>query len=521
MTLHRLLLVSLGLTACSDYELQPTSDIPWDAEPDIEVQPMSLDFGQVTSDEASVRQVSVRNLGGSLLSVDSLVFQGAEAFVLLEDPGDFGLEAGAERVLEIGFTASEPEVLEGTLLVSSNDPDSPEISVALLGEGLVPALEISPATYDFGQVGVPCVEELELILQNAGNAALEVEALDYASDRQLSLTDAPATPFTLEPGEYALATVTLETTKEEPATGVLTASSNDPGGEVTASQQADPVWADVVTDEFDVPRDPPVDIVFAVDRSGSMDDDAAALGEAFDTFITTLSAETGGWNIGVLTYDHACFNNGVLDATTSNVEALFQEAVAMGSDEEIVLDERLFQLVDRGLRQTASGACNEGFLRDGALLHVIFVSDEPERSTETASAWTWDYWLERWQAWVSGPSLLVLSGVLDLDDCNEGADGYHEAIEATAGEALSICDADWGAHASALAQASTGFLYSFTLSQPAEEDSIQVDIDGTATEEGWSFDASSNLVVFGDELAETTPAGATVSITYGVTASCE
>jgi hypothetical protein len=509
-----------SLLACSDYALEPMPTIPADAEPDIEVVPGSLEFGAVLAGEASIRELYVRNLGQALLQVQPLAFEGSGAFSLLEDDVGFDLEASGERTLQVVFEPDEPAALEGTLTVLSNDPDTPSIAVPLQGDGLVPWLAITPETHDFGEVMLPCEAELELVLQNVGNSDLEVAALAYEGQDQLSLSDAPTTPFTLVPGEVAYATVLLRPDSPGEVQGLLQATGNDPRGVVEASQQASLAWAGEATEHFEVPEDPPVDVLFAVDRSGSMDDDAQALGQAFGSFIATLSTRTSGWNIGVITYDHACFNHGILTAETDEVGRLFTEAVSLGSDEEIVLDEQLLQLVDRALQQTVGGACNDGFLRAGAMLHVVVVSDEPERSSETASAWTWDYWVDRYLPWVSGSSLLRISGVVDLDACNEGAEGYLEAIEATSGEALSICDADWAAHAVELAEASTAFLFSFPLSQRPDEDSIVVEIAGSVAWSGWSYDPHSNAVVFDRDLADSVPGGTSVTVSYGIASEC-
>jgi hypothetical protein len=519
---RRLILPCLALaSACSDYSLEPMPAIPPDAEPDIEVYPAFLDFGAALSGERSTQELWVRNLGQATLSIDPLEFEGSGAFTLLEDPGSFTLQASEERSLLVAFTPDEPSAAQASLWVHSNDPDSPEIEIPLAGEGLTPWLEITPASYDFGELQVPCEDGVELTLQNIGNTSLQISALDLQGDDQLWLEAAPSLPLVLVPGEVAFATVSVQAGAPGEIEATLDAVSNDPRGAVSATQVAIITWAGETSDRFTVPEDPPVDVLFAVDRSSSMDDDAAQLGEAFENFIGALTASTRGWNIGVVTYDDACFNHGVLDVNTPAVEDRFAEAVAMGLDHEIVLDEQLLQLTDRALRQTVSGACNQDFLRAGALLHVIVVSDEPERSTETASAWTWDHWLERFEAWVVGPSLLKVSGVVDLDDCNEGAEGYLEAIEATGGEALSICDASWAEHALALAEASSDFLFSFELSEQPDADSIVIEIDGTEQASGWRYDAASNLVIFGDELADQVDPGAEVVIHYGIAGSCE
>ena len=59
--------------------------------------------------------------------------------------------------------------------------------------------------------------------------------------------------------------------------------------------------------------------------------------------------------------------------------------------------------------KTNSGQCNQGFMRDGALLHIIAVSDEPEQSGQTAA-----HWVSQFENYVSDPALLRVSAVVDL-----------------------------------------------------------------------------------------------------------
>ncbi|MFH1465325.1 MAG: choice-of-anchor D domain-containing protein [Pseudomonadota bacterium] len=512
--------LAAGALACSDYSLEPHPGIPTDAEPDIEVSPLAVDFGDLLAGEVAVREVAVRNLGLALLQVAPPELVGDGSFTLMEEASSFGLEGGAERLLRVAFSAEEPAAGTASLFVRSNDPDTPEIEVPLAGAGLVPWLEITPETYDFGEVTVPCERDMQLVLQNVGNTGLHVEALEYNGGGQLSLAEAPTPPFTLAPGACAFATVALLPSAEGEVLGTLQVDSDDPRGVRTATQAASLTWAGEVTDRFALPVDPPVDILFAVDRSGSMDDDAVALGAAFGDFIATLGALTSGWQIGVVTRDDGCANGGLLTAATPDSAAAFAAATLEGTDAEVALDEQLFQIVDRALQQTASGACNEGLLREGAPLHLVFVSDEPERSTETASAWTWSWFLARYLDWAPEAAQVQISGVLDLDACNEGAEGYLEAVTATGGQALSICDADWGAAAVALGEASAAGLYSFPLSAEPDPSTLEVTLDGAPLSSGWSWDLTTNVVTLELDIARAATPGAEVVVRYHLLAEC-
>ena len=258
-----------------------------------------------------------------------------------------------------------------------------------------------------------------------------------------------------------------------------------------------------------------IDAMFAVDPSGSMDDDAATLVAAFGDFVAGVEAVTTGWHMGVVTYDHGCVNHGVLDASTPDLFSTFTDAATLGEDREIAHDEALFVLVDRALAQTAAGACSEGLARPGVPLHVIVVSDEPERSEELALAWTWDWYLRRFQAAVSSPSLLTVSGVVDLAGCGEGAYGYVDMIAATRGEELDVCAPDWGAHVGALAVASTALAWTLPLDSAADPATSVVTVDGTPAT-GWAYDPSVPAVVF-----SSLEPGQTVEITWSEASACE
>lgn len=509
------ILLMLAAAGCSDYELNPGIDPATTGEAQIEVEPTLLDFWEAGPDESVVESFAVRNIGPSLLSVDALVVEGSGDFTLLDAADGFDLAPGAEQVFEVAFTPTAAGQGEATIPVRSNDQDDPEVAVSLLGRGLLPSLQIAPDPHDFGDIGLSCTAEVELTLQNVGDDDLVVSELRFEGDAGLSLLASPDLPLTLAPGDWSTATVGAAGDVLGAMSGVLWTSSNDPRVEVSATQTGSVIAGTEVVDAFAVDSDPPVDLLVAVDQSGSMDDDAALLGANFAALINQLEAGTSDWRIGVVTLDSGCFNGGVLAPDGADNAATFAAAVVEGEDREIDDDERLFQLADRALGQVGAGDCNEGFLRSGAVLSLVFVSDEPEQSGDEVSAWTWDFWVARWVALTGAEPLVRVNGVVDLDLCNDGADGYREAIDATGGVALSICDADWVAHAGDLATAATAFLYRFPLSAVPEPSTLVVRVDGVETTELWQYDEALNAVVF-----EALPGGSAVEVQYSVALEC-
>jgi hypothetical protein len=160
-----------------------------------------------------------------------------------------------------------------------------------------------------------------------------------------------------------------------------------------------------------------VDLLFVIDGSGSMADEQANLVAAFPEFIDTMRSEldaTQGYNVGVVRTDPndiSCVSNryGVLvtrnfAAGSSNdtctpyasgarymtqdddLHAKFSCAARVGTGGDG--DERPAQALVAALSSpnTDAGECNEGFLRDDALLVIVIISDEEDDHEGAAEA---------------------------------------------------------------------------------------------------------------------------------------
>ena len=110
---------------------------------DISLSAGTLDFGSLFIGLSNNLTLRVTNLGTDVLSVSSAASDNA---VFTLDVSSFDLAVGDSRDVIVTFTpvTAVPEL--GTLTISSNDPDSPVLTVALQGEGLVPPdISVSPS----------------------------------------------------------------------------------------------------------------------------------------------------------------------------------------------------------------------------------------------------------------------------------------------------------------------------------------------------------------------------------------
>ena len=88
-------------------------------------------------------------------------------------------------------------------------------------------------------------------------------------------------------------------------TGGFEVESNDPDGVQHVAIQGIGMFMSTLEQEWVNPAQSPTDILFVLDRSGSMQDDLDVLAANFDTFINELSNHASDWQVMVVTDDVA------------------------------------------------------------------------------------------------------------------------------------------------------------------------------------------------------------------------
>ena len=113
--------------------------------PDIQLAPLSLDFGSVYMTASRTLNLIVANAGCADLYVSGLTIDNADftSPVVLPDT----LIAGGTLTVPVVFAPTTPGPITGTLTLTSNDPDSPSIDVPLAGVGLdFPNIAVVPTS---------------------------------------------------------------------------------------------------------------------------------------------------------------------------------------------------------------------------------------------------------------------------------------------------------------------------------------------------------------------------------------
>lgn len=112
----------------------------------------SLSFGNVKLEYDSTKSLTIENNGLEILTISNLSITGN--FSIVNGTTPINISPGVSVNLNIKFSPKELGTNSGTLTISSNDPDSPNLNVNLTGNGIKPTV-----TYKFSPgwnlVGIP------------------------------------------------------------------------------------------------------------------------------------------------------------------------------------------------------------------------------------------------------------------------------------------------------------------------------------------------------------------------------
>jgi hypothetical protein len=503
--------------SCSqDTDIKSISGTGRGGGPGIELFPPILDFGALSADDAPVvMQFDISSVGGEPLNIEGLrIDSEAASFTILTGIDEPLLMVGESLTIDVIFEAMAAHIHGGQAVVTSNAELQPEVAVTLIGEGIIPELSISPDPLDMGTTYVGCEHPADVKLTNVGTDTLEIFEIGQAGDA-FQMTSALELPLTLAPEESVNVYLNFEPLDEGDVEGTLTVTSSEPLGEREALHTGTGEFGARYDEEWVVPADPPSDIIFYVDQSGSMSDDQDRLATNFSTFITELASYSNDWQIIVITADSGCnAHGGVLRPGMLDYESRFQSAVSSGGG---FWTEAGLTLTAEAVDKTDPGECNYGFLRPEAMLHIIMVSDEPEQSS---SSWTW--YMDKVIA-KKGSSANVKFSAIAGDypgGCAtaDAGDGYYQPVMATDGVFLSICS-DWAtpSNLSMLAAASVQ-VAAFELAATPAPSTIHVYVNGVERLTGWHYDEADNTVFFDEGIPDE---GDTVRVTYGGFTVCD
>lgn len=268
---------------------------------------------------------------------------------------------------------------------------------------------------------------------------------------------------------------------------------------------------DVRVDTYSQQAASKIDVLWVVDNSGSMLPRQQNLARNFNSFIDVFTRNAVNFRIAVTTTD--IFKNAgefrgnpnVIGPTTPNLTATFQNNIRVGTDgspfeagleaASVALDKRVaLNKPELDKLQSCKTACNKdakpfecvercneqstiSFLRPGAYLYIIFVTDEEDRSSADIRF----YWRKFETAQGVGNDGTVTTAAIIGDYPSNGCgatpgERYLRLSEFTGGALGSICDAEFASTLRKLATNAVGLKRKFALGLAPNIETIEVRI---------------------------------------------
>ena len=535
-TKNLLLLLALSpFVACNEYGIIEDPDnigtIKEGLEPDILVTPMSVDFGRMNAENSATEVISVQNVGEGDLHILDIQLDSPNSVYDIGAVGSILVPPDGTTSFTITFNPVTAHQESNNILIDSDDPDDPTTVVQLLGEGLAPIIDVSPAEFDFGQMYIGCEDTLPLVVSNLGNADLEVSEFSFntAGDLYFDANEAAngQLPWIISPNSSVDVFIDYFPLDEFSDTSYLTTLSSDLAtpSNLTVQYGTGLAYGDS-RDLFEQPINGSTDILFGLDWSCSMYGDIANVQANFSAFITTLASMDSDYHVAVVVEDSGCVLGGdtYIDNTMSesDQQAIFTTMIGTSANQGSNT-ERIFSLFESALSSTnrSNNGCNGGFYRDDAKLNLIAVSDEPEQSSNP-----YTYYTSLFQSLKQDTDDLAMHAIA-ADNPSNGSSAcgasynarYEDATIDTSGIYLSICATDWGSHLETLAENASQDLSSFELTGAPVEETIEVAVDGITTVGTWTYNQTDNTVDFGlDHVPE---GGSTIEIAYTLLGNCQ
>jgi cysteine-rich repeat protein len=205
---------------------------------DVSCTPEQLSFGTVGVSAVISQNIACENRGNEVATLALSLADGTN-YNLPEGRVDIAPNATAQLVVEA--TPQITGTLTDTLVINTNDPDSPLIEVPLTLDSITAdpcTASLEPASRDFGLVGIGEARRARLTVTNLGISVCLVRAtvMVAGSSPAMRVVSAPAAGTPIQAGETFDVEVELSPTMNAAASGTLSVSFSNPGTtELTAA----------------------------------------------------------------------------------------------------------------------------------------------------------------------------------------------------------------------------------------------------------------------------------------------
>jgi hypothetical protein len=197
-------------------------------QPQISPGASTMDFGSVSVGTQSTQNLTITNSGGSDLTISLLTLTGAE-FAVHGITTPKTISTGQAATLTFTFLPTAAGSANGSLVITSNDPASPTVTIPLTGSGTnttARQLTANPTSIGFGNVTTGSNAAKQIVLMNTGNSAVKISQISASAG--FSVTGI-SVPSTVNASQTVTLTVGFAPTTVASVSGTVTVTSDAKG----------------------------------------------------------------------------------------------------------------------------------------------------------------------------------------------------------------------------------------------------------------------------------------------------
>lgn len=195
--------------------------------PEIDIDPMSLNFGNIDVGNTFDLTTTIDNLGNADLTVSGLTVDNDAYTIITPSLVPFVLSVAGSTEATIRFTPVVAGTITSTFTVASDDLDEAEVGVSLSGNGIMyPEIDVVPTSLSYGSVDAGSISDLITTISNTGNDTLIVSGMTVDNDTYTIISPIDV-PFNVSASGSTDAIVRYSPLLGGTDTGTFTISSDD------------------------------------------------------------------------------------------------------------------------------------------------------------------------------------------------------------------------------------------------------------------------------------------------------
>ena len=189
-----------------------------------QLNPASINFGQVAVGKQVTQSVSVANTGNTALNITQLQLSNPQ-FSLPGVSTPMALAVGQSTNITVAVDPTSAGTVTGTLTAQGDSGSAPVVvSLSATAVSSQPQLSAAPASLNFGSVATGSPASQSIVLTNTGNAAASISSVS-AQGTGFSVSGV-TTPATLNPSQSLTLSVQFAPSAAGSATGSVTVLSD-------------------------------------------------------------------------------------------------------------------------------------------------------------------------------------------------------------------------------------------------------------------------------------------------------